>query len=155
MRVWLTKWYFRGTEFIAAAILAALFGTFLLQIFSRYVMVQPFGWTLELCLTLWIWLVFFSCAFILKDDDHVKFDVIYLSRPARVRRWLSLISAAAIAAGILWALLPTLDYLDWMKIRKSATLKIPLRTVFSIYGVFMAMLIMRYTWRFFQTFKRA
>ena len=142
------KWFVRGAEFIAAAMLAAMFFTFLLQIFSRYVLQTPFGWTLELCLTLWVWIVFFGNAFIVRERDHVTFDIFYLAAPRRVRQVLALVSAAGIAAGMIWALLPTWDYVDWMKIRKSATLKIPLRTIFSIYAVFMVAVALRYIWRF-------
>ncbi|WP_114286717.1 TRAP transporter small permease [Candidatus Halocynthiibacter alkanivorans] len=142
------KWFIHGSEFIAAGMLAAMFLTFLLQIFSRYVLLTPFGWTLELCLTLWIWLVFFGNAFVVRERDHVTFDIFYLMAPSRVRRFLALISAAAIAGGMIWAFLPTWDYIDWMKIRKSATLKIPLRTVFSIYAIFMIAVAARYIWRF-------
>ncbi len=144
----LKKWFTHGSEFIAAGMLAAMFLTFLLQIFSRYVLLTPFGWTLELCLTLWIWLVFFGNAFVVRERDHVTFDIFYLMAPSRVRRVLALISAAAIAGGMIWAFLPTWDYIDWMKIRKSATLKIPLRTVFSIYAIFMIAVAARYIWRF-------
>jgi C4-dicarboxylate transporter DctQ subunit len=143
----LTKWFPRGAEFIAAAMLAAMFATFLLQIFSRYVLMTPFGWTLELCLTLWVWIVFFGNAFIVRDRDHVTFDIFYLAAPQRVRQILAIISAAAVLIGMLWALLPTWDYIDWLKIRKSATLKIPLRTIFSIYAVFMVAVAIRYAWR--------
>ncbi|MEM7442321.1 MAG: C4-dicarboxylate ABC transporter permease, partial [Pseudomonadota bacterium] len=41
-----------------------------------------------------------------------------------------------------------LDYIDWMQMRNSATLRIPLRTIFSIYGIFMAVIAIRYIWRF-------
>ncbi|MBT8409064.1 MAG: TRAP transporter small permease [Alphaproteobacteria bacterium] len=151
----LQKWFTRGAEFIAAAMLAAMFITFLLQIFSRYVLLTPFGWTLELCLILWVWIVFFGCAFIVRERDHVTFDILYLAAPRRVRQVLALIACAAIVIGIGWAFLPTWDYIDWMKIRKTATVrnpftgdKIPMRTIFSVYGLFMVALILRYAWRF-------
>jgi C4-dicarboxylate transporter DctQ subunit len=134
--------------------LAAMFLTFLLQIFSRYVLLEPFGWTLELCLTLWIWIVFFGNAFVVNERDHVTFDIFYLAATRRVQRVLALISAAAIVAGMAWAILPTWDYIDWMKIRKSATLKIPMRTVFSIYAVFMAAVAARYAWKFIQVLRK-
>ena len=133
---------------LCAAMLAAMFATFLLQIFSRYVMQEPFGWTLELCLTLWVWIVFFGNAFIVRDKDHVAFDIFYLMAPNRLRRVLALISAAAIAIGMIWSFLPTLDYVQFMGIRKSALLKIPMNFVFSIYVVFMIAVITKYTWRF-------
>jgi C4-dicarboxylate transporter DctQ subunit len=150
----LTKWFSRGTEFIAAAMLATMFLTFLLQIFSRYVLQTPFGWTLELCLTLWIWIVFFGNAFIVRERDHVTFDIFYLAAPRRVRQILALISAGAIIVGMAWAFLPTLDWIDWLKIKKSATLKIPLRTVYSIYGVFMLVIILKYGWRFIEVIRK-
>ena len=60
----LFKWLQKTSNFIIASMLAVLFFTFLLQIFSRYILRSPFGWTLELCLILWVWIVFFGCAFV-------------------------------------------------------------------------------------------
>lgn len=149
------KWFTHGAEFIAATMLAAMFCTFLLQIFSRYVLQAPFGWTLELCLILWVWIVFFGCAFIVRERDHVTFDVFYLAAPQRVRKTLALISAGAIAIGMVWSFLPTWDYIDFLRLRGTSTVrlpitgdKIPMRTVFSIYAVFMAVVALRYAWRF-------
>ncbi|WP_298963893.1 TRAP transporter small permease [uncultured Roseibium sp.] len=151
----LTRLFTHGTEFIAATMLAAMFLTFLLQIFSRYVLHAPFGWTLELCLILWVWIVFFGNAFLVRERDHVTFDILYLAAPARFRRILALISAAAIVIGLAWSFLPTWDYIDWMKIRKTTTVrnpftgdKIPMRTIFSIYALFMIVVTARYAWRF-------
>ncbi|MCY4260066.1 MAG: TRAP transporter small permease subunit [Rhodobacteraceae bacterium] len=150
----LRDWLALGVRIIAATLLAAMFVTFLLQIYSRYVLVMPFGWTLELCLILWVWIVFFGCAFLVREQDHVSFDIFYLAAPARVRQILALISSAAIVIGMAWMFLPTWDYIDWMGIRKTTTVrnpftgeKIPMRTIFSIYAVFMLAVIARYGWR--------
>jgi C4-dicarboxylate transporter DctQ subunit len=147
-------WLSRCAEFIVATLLAAMFLTFLLQIFSRYVLLTPFGWTLELCLILWVWIVFFGCAFVVRHDEHVTFDILYNSAPARFRRILALVICCAILIGMGWSLLPTWDYIDWMKIRKTTTVrnpisgdKIPLRTIFSIYAVFLVAVMARYAWR--------
>ena len=141
------SWLNELANAISAAMLAAMFATFLLQIFSRYIMQNPFGWTLELCLTLWIWIVFFGNAFIVRDRDQVTFDIAYLMAPYRLRQLFALISAAAIALGMMWSFMPTLDYIQFMGIRKSALLKIPMNIVFSIYMVFMVAVIARYLWR--------
>ncbi|MDJ1007387.1 MAG: TRAP transporter small permease subunit [Paracoccaceae bacterium] len=153
-------WLSRSAEAIAAALLAAMFLTFLLQIFSRYVLQMPFGWTLELCLILWVWIVFVGNAFIVREKDHVSFDIFYLAAPRRLRQGLALISAAAIVAGMIYAFLPTWDYIDWMQIRRTTTVrnplsgeKIPMRTIFSIYGIFMVAVILRYAWRFIDTIR--
>lgn len=157
----ISRWFSNVAEFIAATMLAAMFLTFLLQILSRYVMLQPFGWTLELCLILWVWIVFFANAFIVRERDHVTFDILYLALPRRVRQVLALITAAVIVGAMLWSLPATWDYIDWMKIRKTTTVrepftgsKIPLRTIFSIYAVFMVAVAIRYAWRFVDVLRK-
>jgi C4-dicarboxylate transporter DctQ subunit len=148
------KGFSRLAEAIAGGMLAAIFLTFLLQIVLRYFF-TPAGWTLELIGILWVWVIFFSCAFVVREQDHVKFDIIYLSVPRRVRQIFALIAAAAIVIGMIWTFLPTWDYIEWMKIRKTSTVrnpftgnKIPLRDVFSIYAVFMIAVAARYAWLF-------
>jgi C4-dicarboxylate transporter DctQ subunit len=142
------------TEAIAGGLLAAIFLIFLLQIVLRYFF-TPAGWTLELIGILWVWVIFFSCAFVVREEDHVKFDIIYLSVSGRARKIMALIAAAAIVIGMVLTYLPTWDYIEWMKIRKTATVrnpfsgnKIPMRDVFSIYAVFMIAVALRYAWLF-------
>lgn len=134
-------------EAISAAMLAALFVTFLLQIFSRYVLSQPFGWTLELCLVLWVWIVFFGNAFIVRDRDHVTFDILYLAAPAGPRKIMALLTSIIIAGSLLYSLAPTWDWIDFLRIKKSATLKVPMRDIYSIYAVFLIAVSARYIWR--------
>ncbi|WP_120632058.1 TRAP transporter small permease [Ruegeria sp. EL01] len=164
------RWTSRLSEAIAAMMLAAIFFVFLLQIGSRYLpkiigslglsetlptlaAVEPLGWTLELIGILWVWVIFFTCAFVLREWDHVKFDILYLAAPRKLRAVFAMISAVAIVAGMLYAFLPTWDYIDWIKLRKTTTVrnpftgaKIPLRTIFSIYGAFMIVVTARYAW---------
>ncbi|MBT8346290.1 MAG: TRAP transporter small permease subunit [Desulfofustis sp.] len=144
----LIGWLRAAAEGVVAAMLAAMFLTFVLQIFSRYVINQPIGWTLEVCLTLWLWLVFWGCAFVVSHDEHVTFDVLYKSVRPGTRRVFALLGSAAIVVGLGISLLPTLDFIDFLKIKKSAILKIPMRTVFSIYAIFLISAILVYAWRF-------
>ena len=134
-------------ESISAALLLALFLTFLLQIFSRYVLSDPFGWTLELCLSLWIWVIFWGNAFIVDNKDHVKFDLIYQESPSRIRRVFALVSAIAISIAMAISIYPTWDYIDFMQIQKSASLKIPFKTTFSVYMIFVIAVALSYSWR--------
>ncbi len=141
-------WFLKCSEGVAAAMLAAMFFTFLLQIFSRYVLAEPFGWTLELCLTLWVWIVFWGNAFVVKHEDHVAFDVLYLAVRDKTRRVFALIGAAATVIALGVSLYPTWDYIDFLKIKKGATLHIPMRTVFSIYAIFIIAVCVTYFVRF-------
>jgi len=142
------------SNFLTASMLAVLFFTFLFQIFSRYVLRSPFGWTLELCLILWVWIVFFGCAFIVRDRDHVTFDIFYYATSKKVQLVLSIISAIGVILIMGYSFLPTIDYIDWMKMRKTTTVKIPftgdkipLKYIFSIYGIFLLSVIFQYIWK--------
>ena len=145
-------------NFITATMLAVLFFTFLLQIFSRYILKAPFGWTLELCLILWLWIVFFGCSFAVRDQDHVKFDIFYYATPKKVQLIFSIISAIGVIVIMGYSFLPTIDYIDWMKMRKTTTVKIfnnkiPLSYIFSVYGIFLLSVIIQYIWKLFNLMK--
>lgn len=141
------KWLHARTENVAAALLALMFLTFILQIVSRYVFNNPLTWTLELCLTLWLWVVFWGAAFNLRDIDHIRFDMLYMECNKPMRRVFALVSAVAIVAGLLAALPATIDYITFYKIKKSSTLRIRLDVVFSIYGIFVVAVVTRYALR--------
>ena len=145
-------------NFITATMLAVLFFTFLLQIFSRYILKAPFGWTLELCLILWLWIVFFGCSFAVRDQDHVKFDIFYYATPKKVQLIFSIISAIGVIVIMGYSFLPTIDYIDWMKMRKTTTVKIfnnkiPLSYIFSVYGIFLLSVIIQYFWKLINLMK--
>mgnify|MGYP003397052244 FL=1 len=129
---------------VAAGMLAAMFAVFLVQIAARYVLNLSLGWTVELCLTLWLWVVFWGSAFCLRPSDHIRFDILYLSVGRPTQRIFSLICAVAIVLAFGAALLPTWDYIDFYRIKRSATMRIPLNYVFVIYMAFMTMVILRY-----------
>ncbi len=132
---------------VAALMLGALFVVFLIQILSRYVFNAPALWTLEACLTLWLWVVFWGGAFVLQEKDHVRFDVLYVAVGRNLRRVFAMVSAIAIGGGMLAALPATWSYITFYQIKRSAVLGIRLDIVFSIYGIFAAMLVIRYLWR--------
>jgi C4-dicarboxylate transporter DctQ subunit len=134
----------RGADSIAAALLAVMFLTFLLQIGGRYLLPSPLGWTVELTLTLWLWLVFWGAAFCLSDRDHVAFDILYHAVNPRMQRLFAIVSCVAIIGGFVAALPADWDYVTFYKIKKSATLKIRLDWVFSIYLVFAVAVIAQY-----------
>ncbi len=134
---------------IAALMLAALFIIFLIQVVTRYVLNAPALWTMEACLTLWLWVVFWCGAFVLTEKDHVRFDVLYGAVRARKRRIFALVSALAISAGFLAALPATWSYISFYQIKRSSVLGIRLDVVFSVYAIFAVMIVLRYAWRAF------
>ncbi len=141
------SWWQARADDVAVGLLTAMFLAFILQITSRYVFNAPIEWTLEVCLTLWLWTVFWASAFCLRDQDHIRFDMLYLVMGQRARRVMAGLSAAAIIAAMAVALPGTWDFVSFLKIKKSASLRIPLFYIFSIYLVFMVATIAAYGWR--------
>ncbi|MDZ4134535.1 MAG: TRAP transporter small permease subunit [Paracoccaceae bacterium] len=135
-----------GADFVAASMLAVMFAVFILQIAARYISNLPVGWTVELCLTLWLGLVLWGAGFCLGDKDHVKFDLVYEMVSPRTKRIFAMLSAAAVIVALVVALPASWDYVSFYKIKKSATLRIPLNYIFVIYIGFCGALILRYAW---------
>lgn len=148
MSLWLARARVAALD-IASIMLGALFIVFLIQIAARYVFNAPALWTLEACLTLWLWVVFWGGAFCLQEKDHVRFDVLYVAVGRNLRRTFAFVSAVAIGGGLLAALPATWSYITFYQIKRSAVLGIRLDIVFSIYGIFAAVLVVRYFWRAF------
>jgi C4-dicarboxylate transporter, DctQ subunit len=136
-------WLRARADDMAAALLAAMFLAFLLQIVTRYVFDNPLGWTQEVCVTTWLWLVFWASAFVLREGDQVKFDLLYNSVAARTRRKFALVSAVALAAGFAASFPAAMDYITFYKIKNSPMLGIRLDVVFSVYAFFAIAVIVR------------
>jgi C4-dicarboxylate transporter, DctQ subunit len=142
-------------ENVAAAMLAVMFCAFILQIVTRYVLNNPLGWTLEVCLTAWLWLVLWGGGLILQERDHVRFDILYQGVRPGVRRVFAIISALALVAAVATALPASLDYITFYEIKSSSTLGIRLDYVFSVYAIFSVALIVRYGARLWRLLRGA
>ena len=148
-----SNWLQRRADDVGVIMLSLMFLAFVVQITARYVFNYPLGWTLELCLTMWLWTVFWGASFSLRNEDHVRFDMIYLNVSPKARRWLAAIAAIAIVVTMLVALPRTYDFISFLKIKKSGTLRIPLMYVFSVYLVFMVATIAIYARGLVRIFK--
>ncbi len=89
-------WLARRAENVAAAMLAVMFVAFIIQIFFRYVANFPVGWTQELSVILWLWLVLFGAAFVVREREEIRFDIIYGAVGPKARRVMCVITAVAL-----------------------------------------------------------
>ena len=137
-------WLRARAENVAVVMMAVMFATFLLQIFARYVLPFPVEWTQELCQTLWLWIVLWCAAFCLDDRDHIKFDTLYLATPLRVRRVFALIAAVSVVVAFVVSAPDTWSYLSFYTIQRSSTLQLPLGYVYSVFGLFLVTMVLRY-----------
>jgi TRAP-type C4-dicarboxylate transport system permease small subunit len=133
----------KGADLIGAFLFALMFASFVLQIVSRYVFDAPIGWTLEACLVSYVWLVFWSCAFMIRPREHVSFSMLLDAAPEGARRGLLLASALATLVLFLWALPGTIDWIAFMRIERTPDLHLRLDLLFSIFAVFMGAVALR------------
>ena len=146
-------WLQARADDVAVGLLTAMFVAFVLQITARYVVNYPLPWTLELSLTMWLWTVFWGSALCLRNKDHIAFDMIYNHVRPGVRRVFGAISALAIIVAMLASLPATWDWVSFLTIKKSATLRIPLAYVFSVFFFFFMGTIVIYTLRLRKIFR--
>ena len=66
----LGHWLQRRAENVAVALLCVMFATFIVQIFARYVLNRPVGWSEEVIITTWLWTVLWGAAFILRESEE-------------------------------------------------------------------------------------
>ncbi|MEE1609904.1 TRAP transporter small permease [Microvirga sp. CF3016] len=140
------SWLERRAENIAAAMLATIFAAFLLQIAFRYLLGLPIGWTHEISVVLWLWLVLWGAAFVVSEREEIRFDIIYGAVGPGSRRVMALISSFAVITLYTISLPAVVDYVTFMKVERSSYLKIRFDWLFSIYIVFAVATIIRYIW---------
>lgn len=133
----------KAAEFIAVTLFTAMFGIFLLQIFSRYVLNAPIGWTVEVCIILYIWLVFWTSAFLLRESDHVSFNMLFLAASPGKRRVMAILGLLCIGAAFVVGLPVIIDYVSFMHIEKAPVTRIRLDLIYSIFPVFLIAVILR------------
>jgi TRAP-type C4-dicarboxylate transport system permease small subunit len=92
----IARWLRRRAENIAVILLSTMFACFIIQIFFRYVLNNPVGWTEEVVITMWLWTVLWGAAFILGEAEEIRFDIIYSNIPESVRRVFTVITGVAL-----------------------------------------------------------
>ena len=126
----------RIAQALAATIFALLFLTFVVQVAARFVWNQPLAWSDELIVILYIAMVFWSAAALLKERDHVMFDLVYAALPPQGQRVMAL-AAAVLMAALMGVLLPyAFDYVRFMHREPTAVLGVPFSLVFAPFLVF-------------------
>ena len=139
-----TTWLRRRAENVIVALIAIMFISFLLQIAFRYLLNRPLGWTEEVTVLCWVWLVLWGAAFILSDKDEIRFDIVYGLVPERARRVFTILSSIALIVLFAVSLPATWNYVLFMRREKSAYLGMRFDYLYFIYVIFSVACIVRH-----------
>ena len=143
-------WLRRRAENVAAAMVAVMFFAFIIQIVFRYFFNFPVGWTSELSVLMWLWLVLWGAAFVVKEREEIRFDLLCELAGRRGRIAMGIVGAVALIVLYGLSLKPSFDYVSFMKVERSSYLKIRMDWLFSIYIVFVVAILIRYAWLLWQ-----
>lgn len=136
----------RFAEFVAAALLATMFVAFIVQIVFRYLFNFPIGWTSELTVITWLWLVLWGAAFVVSESEEIRFDLVYGTVGPGARRMMAIVTAVAVLVLYGMSLPAVVDYVTFMRVEATAYLKIRFDWLYSIYVIFAVAVLVRYAW---------
>ena len=140
----------RLAEHVAAALMAVIFVAFMIQIVLRYFFNWPVGWTTEVSLLAWLWLVLWGAAFVLRDHEEIRIDFLSANLGRRGRTVLGIVGSTCIVILFGMQLPGAYDYVSFMKVEKSSYLNTRFDVLFSIYLVFSVAGIVRNLWNIVQ-----
>jgi TRAP-type C4-dicarboxylate transport system permease small subunit len=139
-------WARSRAENLLAALLAAMFIAFIVQIVMRYVLNAPVGWTAEVSTLAWLWGILWGAALVLRDEEEIRFDIIYGVVSPGLRRLFDAITGTVVVGVFGYSLPAVFDYITFMKVERSTYLGIRFDVLFSVYLIFALAMIIRYAW---------
>ena len=138
------NWLKRRAENVLAALLAVMLIAFIIQIIFRYALNFPIGWTSELTLVTWLWMVLWGAAFVVTEREEIRFDLFYGAMGRRTRL-VTLFATGLFLIAMYGISFPrTLDYVLFMKVEKTAYLDIRFDVLYFIFPIFALAAIVRY-----------
>ena len=146
----LWRWLQRRAENVLAGLLGVMFFAFMVQIVFRYFLNYPTGWTIELTVVTWLWMVLWGAAFVVKESEEIRIDLVTSLLGLRGRLAAAILVSIALVVLYSISLPASYSYVSFMKVEKSSYLKIPLNWLYSIYLVFCVAVIARYLWLLWQ-----
>jgi C4-dicarboxylate transporter DctQ subunit len=139
-------WLRRFAEHVLAGLLGVMFCAFIVQIVFRYFFNLPTGWTTELTVVTWLWMVLWGAAFVVRENEEIRIDLVTSMVGRRTRLAMAILVSVAIIVLYCVSLPASYKYVSFMKVEKSSYLKVPMDWLFSIYLLFLVAVIVRYLW---------
>lgn len=143
-------WLRRCADAVGGALFGCLFLVFLVQITARFVFDRPLPWTDELAVILYIWVILWASAFMVKPREHVVFDLVYNHVGPGVRRVMRFVGSAMLAVLAAMAVPGSWDYIKFMNREGTPVLGLSFMWVFLPFLAMLLAVVVRYggqAWR--------
>lgn len=139
---------------IGGGLFIALFVTFLVQIVARFGFERPLPWTDELSVILYLWVILWSCAFVVPEKEHVMFDLVWNSASPPLRMGMRIVGHLLIGGLALAALPASWAYVHFMAREQTAVLGLSFEWVFFPFLLLLLSLVVRSGHGLVQALKR-
>lgn len=140
-------------ENVVALLLGVMFVAFIVQIVFRYLLNFPIGWSSELSVVAWLYMVLIGSALWLDESDQIRFNLIsgLLGHTGKC----VVAGLMALLAVVIYAISfpAAYQYVRFMKVESTDFMKIRLDVLYSVFLLFSAATIVRYAWRLVQSLK--
>ena len=141
-----TPWIARArglADLVSGLMFAAVFLIFNYKIITRYLQHDEAAWADEVSVILFIWIIFWANAFLVRDREQITFDLVYRQVSDGMKRWMALARLVLIGGIFLWALPGSVDYLLFLWRERTPVLGLRLDVIYSCFGLFLAAVILR------------
>ena len=116
--------------YLPTVCLLATFLSFLVNAFSRYIFRSPINYCYEICLLGLLWCLLLSASNATRHHKHVSFTMIYDRLNPVGQMILRFISNGIILYSMAIVFLPSWEWVDFMGIRRTASLHLRLNIVY-------------------------
>jgi TRAP-type C4-dicarboxylate transport system permease small subunit len=133
----------QAADWVACGMFAAVFLIFNYKIFTRYFEHDEAVWADEVLVILFIWIIFWAQAFVVRDKDQITFDLVYRLLPTSTQRIAAIARYVLVGGVFLYALPGSLDYIRFLWREHTPVLNLPLDLVYSCFGLFLIAVVVR------------
>ena len=137
----------KAADLVGGFLYIALFITFVVQVGARFGFNRPLMWTDELAVILYIWVVLWGAAFMVPENEQVRFGLIYDMVPPAVQKLMTITGHVLIGGLAIWGLPASWSYISFMAREGTPVLGWPFMWVFLPFALLLVSLAVRAVWR--------
>lgn len=123
-----------------------LFISFIIGIFTRYVLKSPVSWSYELSTVVFVSLVMLSACYVQRKDEHIEFNLFYVRKPPKTQCLMRIVSNLIIAFTSGMLVPASVKYVRSMSGLKSSIMHIPRGSIFICFIVSFFIMSLRSLW---------
>jgi TRAP-type C4-dicarboxylate transport system permease small subunit len=127
--------------YLAVVVFASLIVSVSAEVFFRYVLNRPSPQLFELSIYCFVWVIYLGGALATRYNQHVRFDLIYRSLPARGRQVLEIFFDLLTNGVLLVLFFPAVRYTFEMYKIKASALRVPWTFLLIVFPIFLALVL--------------